>query len=153
MHLVNTPVKIVSLSSPYYTSLPTDEIATETITFSRILSKVPFYCHIIAKEVSFSKMSKRNDDIAFPLLSLPAYIPLLIFDEISGQKHCGWDHCAAVCKWHDPKHGWFDHMVSRLQFPIDPLICASFLRSAQRPSKAPFRSCRYKLLRTSTTST
>jgi len=43
-------------------------------------------------------MTKRHDHIAFPWPSLPADIRLLIFDEISGQKHRGWAQCAAVCK-------------------------------------------------------
>ncbi|KAH8711816.1 hypothetical protein GQ44DRAFT_661502 [Phaeosphaeriaceae sp. PMI808] len=43
-------------------------------------------------------MTKRHDHIAFPWLSLPADIRLLIFDEISDQKHRGWAQCAAVCK-------------------------------------------------------
>jgi hypothetical protein len=43
-------------------------------------------------------MTERHDHIAFPWLSLPADIRLLIFDEISGQKHRGWAQCAAVCK-------------------------------------------------------
>lgn len=43
-------------------------------------------------------MTKRHDHIAFPWLALPADIRLLILDEISGQKHRGWAHCAAVCK-------------------------------------------------------
>ena len=65
-------------------------------TFPRILS---FPTAIItAKEASISKMTKRHDHIAFPWLSLPADIRLLILDEISGQKHRGWAQCAAVCK-------------------------------------------------------
>ncbi|KAH7134874.1 hypothetical protein B0J11DRAFT_546987 [Dendryphion nanum] len=43
-------------------------------------------------------MTKRHDHTAFPWLSLPADIRLLILDEISGQKHRGWAQCAAVCK-------------------------------------------------------
>lgn len=43
-------------------------------------------------------MAKRHDHIAFPWLSLPADICLLVLDEISGQKHRGWAQCAAVCK-------------------------------------------------------
>ncbi len=43
-------------------------------------------------------MPKRNDDNAFPWASLPAEIRLLIFEEISRQKHHGWALCAAVCK-------------------------------------------------------
>ncbi|EAT83669.1 hypothetical protein HBI56_064520 [Parastagonospora nodorum] len=43
-------------------------------------------------------MTKRHDHIAFPWLSLPADICLLVLDEISGQKHRGWAQCAAVCK-------------------------------------------------------
>ncbi|KAJ4987981.1 hypothetical protein SVAN01_06556 [Stagonosporopsis vannaccii] len=43
-------------------------------------------------------MTERQDQIAFPWLSLPADIRLLMLDEISGQKQPGWAQCAAVCK-------------------------------------------------------
>ncbi|KAH7410464.1 hypothetical protein DE146DRAFT_645017 [Phaeosphaeria sp. MPI-PUGE-AT-0046c] len=43
-------------------------------------------------------MTKEHDLSAFPWLSLPADIRLLMLDDISGQKHRGWAQCAAVCK-------------------------------------------------------
>lgn len=43
-------------------------------------------------------MTERHDQTAFPWLSLPTDIRLMIFDEISGQKHRGWAQCVAVCK-------------------------------------------------------
>ncbi|KAI1665031.1 hypothetical protein L13192_11150 [Pyrenophora tritici-repentis] len=43
-------------------------------------------------------MTEKHDQLAFLWILLPADIRLLIFDEISGQKHRGWAQCAAVCK-------------------------------------------------------
>ncbi|KAL6707494.1 hypothetical protein ACN47E_004064 [Coniothyrium glycines] len=43
-------------------------------------------------------MTKRHDHNAFPWVSLPADIRLMVLDEISGQKNHGWAQCAAVCK-------------------------------------------------------
>ncbi|EFQ93346.1 hypothetical protein PTT_09316 [Pyrenophora teres f. teres 0-1] len=58
-------------------------------------------------------MTERHDHIAFPWLSLPADIRLLVLDEVSGQKHGGWAQCAAVCKeWlaiFEPKN--FSHLA------------------------------------------
>jgi hypothetical protein len=58
-------------------------------------------------------MTERHGHVAFPWLSLPADIRLLVLDEVSDQKHRGWAQCAAVCKeWQailEPKN--FSHLL------------------------------------------
>lgn len=56
------------------------------------------YCHNYRQRSFKPKMTETHDRIAFPWLSLPGDIRLMIFDEISGRKHRGWAQCAAVCK-------------------------------------------------------
>ena len=82
-------------------------------------------------------MPKRHDDNTSPWASLPAYIRLLILEEISGQKYRGWALCAAVCKeWQaivEPKNfcqivlqvsclDGLEHLVVR-QRPLVQYIC------------------------------
>jgi hypothetical protein len=71
------------------------------ITYKRVyFSQNTFlsHSHRYCQRSFYLTMTKRHDQIAFPWLSLPADIRLLVLDEISGQKHHGWAQCAAVCR-------------------------------------------------------